>query len=164
MIKKQYIYFILLAGVLTTLVLLLRKAQNEETNSTHNQRLSDFAIEDTSSIDRIVITDANGGRAEVIKKSQDYWQLNGKYKARIDAIHIIMKTAKQISVKSEVPASATKTVLSTISVGYKKVEYYSGNTYLRPGMWVIKHAMVMALICYSNILMNPDRQCHTSWK
>jgi hypothetical protein len=90
-----------------------------------DRKYSDFAIEDTASIDKIVITDVNGDKATVTKVNQNEWQLNGKYKARIDAVRIIMKTAKLISVKSEVPKAAEKNVLKTMMVTYKKVDYYA---------------------------------------
>lgn len=129
--KKQYIYLILLGGVLTALIYFLMKAKEGDQNSTLKNRHSDFAIEDTNSIDKIIITDANGDKATLTKLGKDEWQLNGKYKARIDAIRIILKTVKLISVKSEVPLSAKKNILKTMMVTYKKVEYYSNEILLK---------------------------------
>lgn len=125
MIKKQYLYLILAGLTLATLIFLLKKAKEGDQNSTLKREFSDFAIEDTTAIDKIVITDVNGDKATVTKVGQDEWQLNGKYKARIDAVRIILKTAKLISVKSEVPKAAEENVLKTMMVTYKKVDYYA---------------------------------------
>jgi len=131
MIKKQYIYLILLGGILTALIYLLMKAKEDDKNTTHDKKYSDFAIEDTSSIDKIIITEANGETATITRVSKDEWKLNGKYKARIDAVHVIFKTAKLVSVKSEVPKAAEKNVLKTMAVTFKKVEYFSNGSLIK---------------------------------
>lgn len=129
--KRQIILLIFAGGILFALLFLLLKLKNEETTSTHNQQLSDFAIQDTSSITKIIISEPDGQKAVVEKIGHEKWQLNGKYVARIDAMHVIFKTAKLVSVKSEVPNSALKTVLKNIAVTYKKVEYYAGETLIK---------------------------------
>jgi hypothetical protein len=129
--KKQYLYLIFLGSLLVVLVYFLMKAKENDNGSTLDQRYSDFAIEDTSSIDKIIISDADGGKAVIERTGKDEWKLNGKYKARIDAVHLIFKTAKLISVKSEVPKSAEANVLKTMSVTFKKVEYYSNGEILK---------------------------------
>ena len=131
MIKKQYIYLILLGGILAALIYFLQQAKDGDQNSTFKNKHSDFAIEDTNSIYKIIITDVNGDKATITKLGKDDWQLNGKYKARIDAVRIILKTAKLISVKSEVSVSAKKNVLKTMMVTFKKVEYYSKGMLLK---------------------------------
>lgn len=120
-----------MGGILTALVFLLMKAKESDVDSTLDKRYSDFAVEDTAAIDKIIITDANGDKATVVRVGKDEWKLNGKYKARIDAVHILFKTARLVSVKSEVPKAAEKSVLKTLAVTFKKVEYYSNGTLMK---------------------------------
>ncbi len=129
--KKQLLLIILSGALLTFLIFQFIALKNQESNSTHDEQLSDFAIEDTTSITKIVISDPDGNEAVLTKNAQDDWTLNGKHKARIDAMRIILKTAKLVSVKSEVPNAAVKNVLKTMAVTYKKIDYYSGNTLLK---------------------------------
>lgn len=135
--KKQLIYLFLLGGILTALIMVLQKAKEGDDGTTMDSKFSDFAIDDTTAITKIIISDANGDKAVLVKIGENNWLLNGKYKARTDAMHIIFKTAKLISVRSEVPKSAEKSVISTMAVGYKKVEYYSGGVLLKT--WYVGH-------------------------
>jgi hypothetical protein len=113
------------------LIFVLKNAKESDISSTHDKRYSDFAIDDTASIDKIIIKEANGGKAVLTKVGDDKWMVNGKHEARIDAIHTIFVTAKRVSVKSEVPKSATKTVITQMSVSYKRVEYFSKGILLK---------------------------------
>lgn len=129
--KKQIILLILSGALLTFLIIKFVSLKNQESNSTHNEQMSDFAIDDTTLITKIIISNPDGDKATLEKIGHEKWQLNGKYLARIDAMHIIFKTAKLVSVKNEVPNAAVKNVLKTLAVTYKKVDYYNGNTLLK---------------------------------
>ena len=87
--------------------------------------LADFAIEDTSAVTKIFISDANGKTITVERVPGDrYWDLNGKFKARKDAIDIILKTFKRIKVKSPVPSSGRENAIKLIQTG-KRVDVYT---------------------------------------
>lgn len=87
--------------------------------------LADFAIEDTSSVTKIFITDKSGESALLEREKGDVlWTLNGKYLAREDATRLLLKTFKRIRVKSPVPESAMETVLKIMAGSGKKVEIY----------------------------------------
>ena len=86
---------------------------------------SDFAIEDTASIDKIFITDAQG-KSVTLTKSENTWMVNGKYDARPDNIRLLMKTFSRIDVKSPVPKAAFNNIVKSLATGAIKVEIYQG--------------------------------------
>jgi len=87
--------------------------------------LANFAIEDTSAVNKIFISDANGKTITLERVEGDrYWDLNGKYKARKDAVDIILKTFKRIKVKSPVPTTGRENAIKLIQTG-KRVDVYT---------------------------------------
>jgi len=87
--------------------------------------LSDFAFEDTTSIDKIFIADAKG-KSVTLSKVNNIWMVDDKYIARPDNIKLLMKTFGRIKVKSPVPKSAFDNVVKSIATGAMKVEVYQG--------------------------------------
>ncbi|HNB13426.1 MAG TPA: hypothetical protein PKY09_11010, partial [Bacteroidia bacterium] len=74
----------------------------KNSDSTIKKELRDFAVADTSSIDKIFLADKKGNKALLERKSPALWTINGKYPARQDAINFLLKTIKQIEVRSPV--------------------------------------------------------------
>jgi len=86
--------------------------------------LSDFAIKDTSTVDQIVIKDNFGNEISVKRDESNIWWLNNGYKARKDAVDIILKTANRIRVQRPVAKSALENTLKKIAVKNKRVDFY----------------------------------------
>ena len=61
-------------------------------SSTLKSEISDFAIEDTASIDRIFISDNQGQNALLERLPDNNWIINGKHKDRRDGIDLLLKT------------------------------------------------------------------------
>lgn len=85
----------------------------------------DFAIEDTNSINKVFIADAQGESITLVK-GKNGWLVNEKYLARPDNIRLLMKTFSRIAVKSPVPKASFETVVKKIATGATKVEIYQG--------------------------------------
>ncbi|WP_306643889.1 hypothetical protein [Sanyastnella coralliicola] len=98
---------------------------NDGQSSMSKNALTDFAIADTSQVDKIFIADVHE-RTITLERDADsrYWDLNGKYKARKDAVDLLLKTFTRIGVKSTVPEAARDNVIRLLSSGGKKVEIY----------------------------------------
>ena len=112
--------------VLTIGAGLLWKFQGEGHSTLIENPLADFAIEDTSSVDRIVIVDTQGKVVDLRRNDESrYWSLNNKYLARKDATDLLLKTFKRIRVKSPVPKAAKENVIKRMQTG-KKVSIYNG--------------------------------------
>ena len=88
--------------------------------------MSDFAIENTEEINKIIITEVNGNKAE-LEKGEENWTVNQKYKARPESIKLLLKTFKNIAVQSAVPTGLKKTVVANMAARNKKVEIFVNN-------------------------------------
>ncbi|TXB67069.1 hypothetical protein FRY74_02465 [Vicingus serpentipes] len=119
--------------LLIVLVILLAVAayffatKNSNTLKTREGVLSDFAIEDTTTIDKIFIGNSTGENVTLTKGSGNDWIVDGKNKARPESISILMKTFARIAVKSPVSSAAFKNVVTSIATQSVKVEIYQGN-------------------------------------
>jgi len=85
-----------------------------------------FSVADTASIDKIFIADKDGNTALLERGSNRYWQLNGRYLARKDAVDLLLKTFLRARVKSPVPHAERDNVNRLLAGRAKKVEIYQG--------------------------------------
>jgi hypothetical protein len=92
-----------------------------------SSEFSDFAFEDTSSVDRIFISDVEGISADLTRQKDNTWKINDEYKARQDAIDLILKSVNSIKVKETVPKSTMETIIKSMAGNSIKVEIYSGS-------------------------------------
>lgn len=127
MIKNNKV-FILLAVILIAVATFIYIKNNSVTQGTIDDMegaKSDFAIEDTASIDKIFIVDAKG-QSVTLTKADHVWMVDKKYIARPDNIRLLMKTFSRIDVRSPVPKAAFKNVVTQIATSATKVEIYQG--------------------------------------
>lgn len=92
--------------------------------STLKEELSDFAVEDTASVDKIFLSDKDGNKLLVERKSANTWLVNNSFEARPDAIKILLETIKQIRVKAPVGRASFNNVVKKLAVKSTKVEIY----------------------------------------
>ncbi len=120
--KKPSFLLLTLIAVIAVLYFIFPDNSNPKTTSEH----TDFAIKDTSNIDQIRITEANGGTMLVQRRNQSKkWKLNGgQFDARGDAISLILETVYRIKVKQEVDQKAQKNIITQIAGSHKKVEFF----------------------------------------
>jgi hypothetical protein len=72
---------------------------------------SDFAIEDTAAVGKIELSDTEGRLAVINRGEGDVWMVNDKYRARVDAINLILKTLKLLEVKHPVSPGSRENVI-----------------------------------------------------
>jgi len=87
---------------------------------------SDFAIEDTASIDKIFISNSAGEKVTLIKGEKE-WLVEGKNKARPESIDVLMTTFNKIAIKSPVSKAAFPNVVKSLATNAVKVEIYQGD-------------------------------------
>ena len=88
---------------------------------------TDFAVDDTSTIDKIFIADMDGKSVTLTRPEQGkVWDLNGRFKAREDAVTLLLKTFKRAAIQGPVAEAAEPNVVRLISARGKKVEVYQG--------------------------------------
>lgn len=108
-------------------------------NSTLAGPLSDFAIADTASVDRIFIADKNGGVADLRRlhapDKGESWTVNG-VPAKDFQVQLLLKTFKRVELRTPVPKSAEATVLRVMAGLATKVEIYQGGKRPTKIWWV----------------------------
>ena len=114
---------VILIGVAATIYF----TNKTETISDIEGAKSNFAVEDTATITKVFIADAQGGTV-TLEKDKGVWMVDGKYVARPDNMRLLMKTFGRIAVKSPVPRSAYNNIIKSIATGGTKVEIYTGET------------------------------------
>lgn len=98
----------------------------QDRSSTMRKELTDFAIEDTASIDRILLKDEQGNRIQ-LDRSESGWIVNEQYVARPDAVDILLRTMNKLRVKAPISETMKNTVLKNIIAKNTLVEAYSGS-------------------------------------
>ncbi|MFN8700430.1 MAG: hypothetical protein ACK500_00465 [Flavobacteriales bacterium] len=101
--------------------------QRNSSSTLADQPLSDFAIEDTAAVNKIFIVDHQGQTALLERvPGERLWNLNGKYKARHDAVNLILETLNRLRVRGNVPLKGQENMLRVLASSGKKVEVYQG--------------------------------------
>jgi hypothetical protein len=119
MLKTKKNTYIILAIILLLIVLLWQiKFKNSNSSLAY-----DFAVTDTASITKIFIADLKG-ESVTLDRMENNWQINNRYKVRNNAMHIILKTIKNISVQRPVPESSYNRVIKDLATNGVKIEIY----------------------------------------
>ncbi len=122
--KKNIILLItlLLLGIFAWIV------YSKQKNSTiASNELSNFAIEDTASVNKIIITDQQGKRAKLERiPGNKLWKLNDNYFAREDAVNLLLKTFNRIRIRGNVSDASRDNMMKLLVTSSKKVEIYTG--------------------------------------
>jgi hypothetical protein len=120
--KNTLLYIALIILVLLSVYYFLNQK-----STTIKKELSDFAIEDTSAITKIFMADKLNKQVTIVRKEK-YWEVDGKYRARKDAINIVLSTIKDLTVKSPVPKASLENQIKRIAAKSVKVEIYTNNS------------------------------------
>ena len=113
--------------VLIVLLLIASYLYFTRSGTTLKSEYSDFAIEDTASIDKIFISDYEGQNALLERQQDNTWKINDKHKVRKDAIELLLKTFNRISIREPVSKAKFETVVRELAAKSTKVEIYTGN-------------------------------------
>lgn len=89
-----------------------------------SEALSDFAIKDTASIDRLVLTDTEGSPGVDLNKKNGTWALGEEQCIQTHLVETILETIKYIKVKSPVPKNAVDNMSNRIAAHHVKLEIY----------------------------------------
>lgn len=92
--KKNLLYLIVFVVLLLVAGYFL--SEDGGTSTLEGPENYDFAIKDTASINKIIISDKTPNRA-TIRRTSDGWELDGEYAVRRDAIEILLETLYRLS-------------------------------------------------------------------
>lgn len=118
---KKILVLVLIAGGLIAVAYWLT---NREERTSAPLTTADFAIRDTASVGRVVITDTEGQKVSIERGDDEIWMLNEKYRARKDAIDLILKTLHLIEIKHPVAKSGRENVLRMMAGRHQYVQVY----------------------------------------
>jgi hypothetical protein len=105
------------------LLLLVGYLIKNNQKGTIDRGLRDFAVEDTSLIDKIFLVDKQNNSI-LLERKQGYWTVNKSSVARQDLVNIMLKTLLRIRVKEPVPKAAKENIIKNLAVKSTKVEIY----------------------------------------
>jgi hypothetical protein len=89
--------------------------------------LSDFAIEDTAAVTKVVITDHLGKMATLERvQGQRLWKLNNTFQAREDAVNLMLKTFNRIRIRGNVSDASRDNMMKLLATSGKRVAIYMG--------------------------------------
>ncbi|MEX2595941.1 MAG: hypothetical protein WEC59_03345 [Salibacteraceae bacterium] len=124
---KKVIIGALLLLILAGVSIYITRQNN---TSTLKSELTDFGVEDTERITRIVLKDENGQRVDLSKVNGE-WLLNDEFKARPDAVKILLTTINKLSVKAPIGQKMMNSVLKNIISKHTLVEIYDGGELIK---------------------------------
>ncbi|HEY4799064.1 MAG TPA: hypothetical protein VII99_08325 [Bacteroidia bacterium] len=116
-IRVGIITVILLSGISFWII-------NNTRKGTIRKELFDYAVSDTGAITKIFMVSTSGKQVTLTKQSAGNWQVNGKFKARNDAIKNLLECMKDLQVKNPVAKSAVENVSKDLATSSTKVEIY----------------------------------------
>jgi acetolactate synthase small subunit len=119
--KNNSTKYLILAVIVLTAIAYFVMVQDNEQGGT--KKMSDFAIENTDAINKIIITESNRNKAE-LELNNGEWMLNNEFKARPENVELLLKTFRTIKVQTSVSNDMKKTVVVNMASRYKKVEIF----------------------------------------
>jgi len=100
-------------------------------NNSIKGELRDFAVADTSSIDKIFMADKDGRAVTLKRVAPDRWIVNDKFLARQDGIENLLYTIKNVEVRSPVGKNLYNNTMKLMSARSVKIEIYAGDEILK---------------------------------
>lgn len=96
-------------------------------SNTFGSSESDFEIKEIESVHKIFIGNRDGETATLEKQADGAWQVNGKYKARQQAIDLLLETANKINILYILPEAAKPGVYKELSSRGILARFYDKN-------------------------------------
>jgi hypothetical protein len=96
------------------------------TNSktTFKRELSDFAVDDTSNVTKIFMSDKNNNNLTLTRLKPGRWIVDNKYPASKANIELLLGTMLRLQVKETVPKPAMENIIKDLATFSVKVEIY----------------------------------------
>jgi hypothetical protein len=119
---KKNRYFLIVVIILALIVMVLMLTN---TTTTFKRALSDFAVNDTSNITTIFMSDKNNNTLKITRTLPGVnWIINDKYPGQKFNIDMLLETMLNLKVKEPVPMAARNNMIKELSVSSVKVEIY----------------------------------------
>lgn len=118
--KARLIYFGLGLAIMLGVIWIM----NNNSTTTVDTQLRDFAVEDTSAITKIFLADKADQTILLERLEDNSWLVNGEYKARQDVVNNLLGTMKTLTLRAPVSKAMFENVVKRLAGGSVKVEIY----------------------------------------
>ena len=123
---------IIIIIVLVGLAFVAFKLSDKSTGSNlADSALSDFAVKDTASIDKLILTDTDGNPGVTVIRSADGWTTEEGDCVQQHLVQTLLETIKYIKVKSPVSKGSIETVNKSLAAHNKKMEIYQNGNLIK---------------------------------
>lgn len=119
--KKLIVLFLIVAALLAVVYVVMQ----QDFDAAAPLSTSDFALEDTAAVGKVVITNANGNMVQVARGNESVWMVNDKFRAREDAINVILKTLHLLEIKHPVGAKSREDIIRMMAGRHHYVQVYN---------------------------------------
>ncbi len=116
--NRKFIIAVLVLGVVAIALVLTNS------KSTFKRALSDFAIDDTSNVTKIFMSDKNNNNLTLTRVEPGKWLVDNKYSGSKANIDLLLGTMLGLQVKETVPKAALEYVIKDLATISVKVEIY----------------------------------------
>jgi hypothetical protein len=120
MIKK---IIILVIGIITIIILGWYTISLLNSEGSSDSQFIEFAIEDTNSVDKIIITDAFSNRMELVRKANIWTDSKGGCISQPN-VHFILEALSKITFKGYLPQKAQEKFTELMAASHTKVELF----------------------------------------
>jgi len=116
--NRRFIIAVTVLGVIAIALVLTNS------KSTFKRELSDFAVDDTSNVTKIFMSDKNNNSLTLTRVQPGKWLVNNKYSGSKANIELLLGTMLGLQVKETVPKAALEYVIKDLATISVKVEIY----------------------------------------
>ncbi|HLP11949.1 MAG TPA: hypothetical protein VK177_08470 [Flavobacteriales bacterium] len=124
--KRRITFSFIMLAVLVVAAYFTAKQNGmfDNNKSANNAPDAEFAIADTGTIDKFIITKSSGERATLTRDPKQGWMINGKFRAKPESILLLMKTFKNVRPRVRVGTAARNNVIKSIAAYHRKIEIF----------------------------------------
>lgn len=99
-------------------------SKGEDNSKLADEALSDFAIKDTASIDKLILTDTEGSAGVNLVRTPQGWTTDKGDCVQQHLVNTILETIKHVAVKGPVPKDAIETINKNLTAHHRKIEIF----------------------------------------
>ncbi|MBK9192855.1 MAG: hypothetical protein IPM77_15900 [Crocinitomicaceae bacterium] len=118
---KSLVIFLLLGGLAWFAYYLSTDKGNSKLA---DEALSDFAVKDTATIDKLILTDTDGNPGVNLVRTPQGWTTDKGDCVQQHLVNTMLETIRHIAVKSPVPKDAVENINKNLTAHHRKVEIY----------------------------------------
>ncbi|MDZ7604061.1 MAG: hypothetical protein U5K79_00405 [Cyclobacteriaceae bacterium] len=126
-LRKKNIRLLILLGAFISASLILAVMGNKSFSTVDNKE--GFSVQDTSAVDKIIITSANG-KVE-LNRENGAWKINGSYVAEQNMVRVLLAILKDVEAIRNVPKTSAPEVATMIRTSGNAVEIHGNGGLLK---------------------------------